>query len=197
MSNDLRDRDSLNVHWRRISTLLRKETGLVARRKRARTWEFHLTLQGKGRLIASVPDILIVDPAQAVQATSNLHSLLSKLKGAIRICDPYFDEISVEHLDACPKNARILLLTRNVKDSGRLRRLHAALCQSHAAEVRICSANVLHDRYVIADAEMLLLGTSLNGFGKKQSFVAKTGSDVRATMLGTFNGHWTSATKWP
>ncbi len=34
---------------------------------------------------------------------------------------------------------------------------------------------------------MLLFGTSLNGLGKKQSFIVELGPDVRATVLAAFD----------
>jgi len=37
---------------------------------------------------------------------------------------------------------------------------------------------------------MVILGTSLNGFGKKQSFVIQAGPDIRQTLLAEFDHNW-------
>ncbi len=123
---------------------------------------------------------------------------LANLAGGISVCDPYLDDVTIEHLDSCPHSCTVRLLTQTVRDSGKLRRLLAAACISGPdLHVRVVSVSVLHDRYIIDDHSMMILGTSLNGFGKKQSFVIRTGEDVRQVMLDTFSTNWNTATPWP
>ncbi len=57
-------------------------------------------------------------------------------------------------------------------------------------DVRVAPQKVLHDRYVIHDDGMALLGTSLNGLGLKQSFVVSLGEDLRSTALRAFDDVW-------
>ena len=64
-------------------------------------------------------------------------------------------------------------------------------------EIRVDGSAPLHDRYIIDDSIMTILGTSLNGFGKKQCFIIQTGPDLRAVVLPVFDGLWKSATTWP
>ena len=64
-------------------------------------------------------------------------------------------------------------------------------------EVRVALKPDLHDRYIIDADSMLILGTSLNGFGKKQSFITKAGQDIRQTVLKEFRAKWNGATPWP
>jgi hypothetical protein len=63
--------------------------------------------------------------------------------------------------------------------------------------VRVASAAPLHDRYIIDDVGMLILGASLNGFGKKQCFVIRAGEDVRSMAMTAFDANWASAVAWP
>jgi hypothetical protein len=63
--------------------------------------------------------------------------------------------------------------------------------------IRKTSKSVLHDRYLLEDSSMRILGTSLNGLGKKECFVIKAGDDMRATMLGVFDKRWNEAQPWP
>ena len=133
-----------------------------------------------------------------LQATRQLHDVLAQLSGTVRICDAYLDNTTFEHLEACPKTADVRLLTMNIKDSGPLRRIVAAArTAGHKIEIKIVGNRVLHDRYVIDDTRMLILGTSLNGFGKKQSFVINAGDDIRATMEREFDALWLTAATWP
>lgn len=142
--------------------------------------------------------IVLVDPEHAVSAVVSLHGFLANLCGTVRICDPYLDAVTLEHLDSCPASSEIRLLTKNVHDSGLLRRVYAAaLAQGRPIAVRIAGRAVLHDRYIIDDTTMMVLGVSLNGFGKKQSFVTRAGGDVRAVVLAAFDGIWATATPWP
>jgi hypothetical protein len=64
-------------------------------------------------------------------------------------------------------------------------------------EVRKAAANVLHDRYFIAGQEVLILGTSLNGFGKKQCFIVRAGQSIAASLIHTFDDLWSKGTPWP
>lgn len=188
----------LGLHWRRVSSVLLGSAGLVDRKKKDGRWHFGLLRAGEERVSAPPSAIMFVDPAKAVQAVIGLQSLLSQCQGVVRLCDPYFDLATLQHLDACSAASEIRVLTRNVKDGGALRALHAAFgTQGRIVNVRVAAANVLHDRYLIDSSGMRILGTSLNGFGKKQGFVISAGADMRTAMVAVFDGHWAAATVWP
>jgi hypothetical protein len=194
----LRDRYGIGVHWRRIESLLQGNRGLAERRKRGRQWQYMLLQAGRDRLSGAAGSILFVDPGKAVQATLTLHGLLESLEGTARICDPYLDPTTLDHLSACPPALTIRLLTKNVKDAGRVRGLHAAAkTEGRTIEIRVTAAAPLHDRYIIDNSKMLILGTSLNGFGKKQGFVVQAGDDVRAVVVQAFDNAWAGGTAWP
>lgn len=197
ISRLLSEQDGVALHWKTILAALKKSSGAVERRKRNGSWEFRILKAGEDLIDGNNSSVTLVDPEQAVRSVVSLHACLSQLSGTIRICDPYLDHATIEHLDACPRGSRIRLLTRNVYESGRLRRVYAALAQNTPIEVRICSQNVLHDRYVISDAEMMILGTSLNSVGKKHCFVIRAGPDIQASMVTVFDRLWTVALVWP
>src|SRR5258708_7322974 len=132
--------------------------------------------------------VLFIDPAHAVKATLSLHDFFSKLQGVTRVCDAYLDNTTIEHLYAIDKAVPVGLLTKNVKDSGMLRRLVAAWKnEGRTLEIRVDSSAPLHDRYIIDDATMLILGTRLNGFCQKQCFVIQAGPDLRAVLVPVFD----------
>jgi hypothetical protein len=196
ISGILRDEFAVRVHWKTIETALLSDKAQAARRKHGGRWEFAIMSAGEKRLFAAQP-IVFVQPADAVMATLSLHQFFGALKNPIRVCDPYLDGATIEHLEACPTGAEIRLLTMNVKDTGPLRRLVQAAQGQRSLSIRVVKVKNLHDRYIIDDREMLLLGTSLNGFGKKQCFSVRAGEDIRETMRATFDAQWATATPWP
>jgi hypothetical protein len=198
LSKALQMNHGRQLHWRTIDAELNGKRELVARRKRRGRWEYSILAQGSARVAAAPQTVAFIDPVNALQATRKLHDILSQLAGTVRICDAYLDNATFEHLEACPQTADIRLLTMNVKDSGPLRRLvGAARSAGYRIEIKVVGNRVLHDRYVLDDTQMLILGTSLNGFSKKQSFVINAGGDVRATMEREFDTLWATASAWP
>ncbi len=198
VSKVLRDEYAVGIHWRTIQNLFLGEKTEVTRRKRGGRWQFSIMKAGEELLGTAQASILFIDPAQSFKSTLSLHEFFGKLKGTIRVCDAYLDNTTLEHLHALDTSTRVHLLTKNVKDSGTLRRLTAAWrTEGRALEIRVAGAAPLHDRYIIDDTAMVILGTSLNGFGKKQCFIIQTGSDLRAVLIPVFDGLWSTASPWP
>jgi hypothetical protein len=198
ISKTLRDDHGIGVHWRTIQTVLFDNPKSASRRKKAGQWQFSILKHGEELLGAAQSSILFIDPAQAFKATLSLHDFFSKLKGTIRVCDAYLDSITLEHLHALDKSVSVRLLTKNIKDTtGTLRRLVAAWKnEGRTLEIRLATSAPLHDRYIIDDGIMVILGASLNGFGKKQCFIIQTGPDLRAALISVFDGMWDSAPVW-
>ncbi|MEO1119099.1 MAG: hypothetical protein AAFX75_14560 [Pseudomonadota bacterium] len=199
VSRKLLDDHGVNVHWKTIDAAFRKNKSFVTRRKKNHKFRYSILADGKERINAvttASTEISFVDPTKAVQNVVTLHDTLSAMSGRVRVCDPYLDATSIEHLDSCAND--IQYLTHNISDSGLLRQLIAAYKNpTRSIEVRRTGKNVLHDRYIIDKGSMLILGTSLNGFGKKHSFMIRGGRDIRTTMLKAFDQNWHVATQWP
>lgn len=198
ISTLMRDRYGLRLHWRTAEAILKQDRTLAERRKRAGRWQFMVLASGESRVRAAGSPIVMVDPTSAIQSVLSLHTFLSALRGTVRVCDPYLDSTTLEHLDACAPTVTIRLMTKNVRDSGNLRRLFGAFAtQGRALEIRVASVASLHDRYMIDDVGMLILGTSLNGFSKKQCFVVRAGQDVRGMATAAFDTNWATGVVWP
>lgn len=198
ISRALLEGSGISMHWRTIDSILRRHGTLVKRRKRHRRWEYILLAEGEELVGRAQGSISLVDPDQSLQATIRLHELLGKLVGTVRVCDPYTDAVTLEQLDACDSSLDVKLLTQTVRDSGKLRRLVGAARRDFARfEIRTAPQKNLHDRYVIDDDSMIILGSSLNGFGKKQSFIIRVGTDFRTGMLLQFEQLWSAGKTWP
>jgi hypothetical protein len=125
---------------------------------------------------------IYVDPELALTKIRKMEEILASLKGNLKICDPYIENKTIDFLSECRSSSSIKLLTSNVLKESKLRRDLAAYDKEYTIkiEVRISPNGVLHDRYILHQEGMLLLGTSLNGFAKKQSFLVSLGPDLRA-----------------
>jgi hypothetical protein len=188
----------LSLHWKTIQTMLSDNGGYAARRKRNNKWEFTITGPGKEQVSSGTNPILFIHPTKAVRAVFTLHEFFGTLRKTLRICDPYLDAITLRHIDACTAATSIRLLTFHITDTPTLRlALSAFASQGKQVEVRKPVLDILHDRYMIDESSMLILGTSLNSFGKKQCFVIKAGQDIRSALLDNFNTLWNSAAPWP
>jgi len=188
----------LSLHWKTIQTVLSDNGSFAARRKRNNKWEFTITGPGQEQVSSGANPILFIHPTKAVRAVLTLHEFFGTLKKTLRICDPYLDVITLKHIDACTSVTSVRLLTFHITDTPTLRLALAAFAsQGKQVEVRRPTSDVLHDRYMIDESSMLILGTSLNSFGKKQCFVIKAGQDIRTVVLNNFNQLWNAATVWP
>jgi hypothetical protein len=149
---------------------------------------------GVDELVASAAVVVFVDPQQALSSIRETQAILADLRGDLSVCDPYVDGRTLDLLADCKAAASIRLLTMNIHKCTAFERDVAAFNREHGGilNVRVASQKVLHDRYIIHDDGMLLLGTSLNGLGLKQSFVVSLGEDLRSTVLRAFDDVWSS-----
>jgi hypothetical protein len=120
---------------------------------------------------------------------------MQSLTGLVRLCDPYVESASLDLLAEASAAREIRLLTVNIskpptftRDLGLFRKEHP-----QAINVRQVAPGKLHDRYAVDDSRMLLFGTSLNGLGKKQSFIVEVGPDMRSNAIAAFDGEWDKA----
>lgn len=193
ISDVLRDEYGIGIHWRSVAGVLDCDRTLVARRKSEGRWRYSIMEAGRAKLRAVTGQVTLVDPTRAVSAVLSLHDLLAALQGRIRVCDPYCDSATLEHLDACPSGLPIEVLTKNLHDDGSFRRVLAATRQRRPVEIRVAPA-ALHDRYIIDRAGLLIIGTSLNSFGKSQCFVIRAGRDIRDIVSTAYSSVWATAT---
>jgi len=158
---------------------------------------FKIMRLGKNKLKeeASSEEVIFIESGKPFSGKHlTAKKVLSKLKGTICICDPYIDLATLDVIfNNIDKNNRILILTSNVSDKPKgvfSRTLSDLKHEGSNIEVRIYNKSVLHDRYFIDDQSFWFSGNSLNHLGKKESFVARLGEDIRQSMKATFNRRW-------
>lgn len=179
------------------TAMLTSANGAVIRKPRSSPVRFVLMKWGINRIREQQMDVLLIDPMKAFTASQRLDELLNGLKGYVLLCDPYVDDNTLVVLSSISTSCGIKLLTLNISDPAKFRQRFVAYTKEFGnVELRVSSTPDIHDRYLIDASRMWLIGTSLNGIGKKQSFIITVGPDVRGLTEQGFNKRWNQSTKW-
>ena len=188
----LRDRYGLHLPRQRIPGLLAGLAGCTSKKKVGGRFAYQIMKAGVDELGTPEETVTFIDPEQALSHIRQAEDIFRAQTGVIRVCDPYIDGRTLDYLAECQQATEIRLLTANINKPGPLRRDMAAFAKQHKVplEVRQAAQGQLHDRYVIDDSGMLIFGTSLNSFGRKQSFVIRAGVDIRTSVAGAFDTVW-------
>jgi hypothetical protein len=192
----LRDVYGVHVSRQRVQGIVAGERTAIAGSRRGGVRSYQIMKVGLDGLLAKSPDVLFIEPDKALTGLRSAQAMMQSLVGLVRFCDPYIESASLDLLAEATKATEIRLLTVNIAKAQVFARDLAAFRKEHAPkiEVRQAAAGTLHDRYAVDDARMLLFGTSLNGIGKKQSFIVELGADLRQTALVAFDASWNAAT---
>lgn len=192
----LRDHFGITASRQAIEAVLSKERGTVAKRMTNKRRAYQIMQKGIDEVAAPRGSVTFIDPRQSFSSLRNVQAVMSEFTGDLRICDPYVDSHSLDLLASCSGASTIDLLTVNVRNERSWRREATAFVAEHGLDlsVRVLPDGKLHDRYVIHRSGIALFGTSLNGVGKKQSFVVELGLDIRNAVMSTFEDYWIAAT---
>lgn len=129
-----------------------------------------------------------------------LKGIFDDLSGKVRISDPYYGERSLDSLAMVPKACTVQLLT--AKASGNATTLPRALRdfkrENPNVEIRrFPDPKKLHDRYILAGGDLLILGHGIKDIGEKESFVISISkshaADLIADMESTFDTRWSGS----
>jgi hypothetical protein len=166
---------------------------------------YRLMIRGKKEIenILSKEMIRVVRIESGQPRTGRLHlgEELSQLKDIVRICDPYYGVRTLDSLEHIPKACRIRFLT--AKTSEDHRKLQAAIKdfvkENPRTEFRLTkNPSQLHDRYVLTDNILLILGHGLKDIGGKESFIIRLDknvvSDLIREMTCSFDTQWSTGT---
>lgn len=187
----------LSVPRQRVQSLLDGNKELALRRTVSGKRKYQILHAGERR-VKSVKsmDVLFIQPENALTSVRQIQDLMSTCTGVVRLCDPYLAPRSLDYLAQLTSSTEVHVLTQQINSvssfKGDLKLLRNQL--GVPIEIRQVGMRVLHDRYLIDDSEMFILGTSLNGLGLKQSMVVSAGQDLRVTALHEFKRLWKSAT---
>ncbi len=146
------------------------------------------------------PFVFFVESGQPRTAHLELSALFQEVTGDIRICDPYYGTGSLFRLDLLKHCSSIKFLTKNAdrQETAILPRAIKEWKRQHATtEFRENAGADLHDRYILSDAEIILLGHGLKDVGNKDSFVVRIPSSIASDMVSSvrdsFEDKWSRA----
>jgi len=169
--------------------------------------ETHYKLMTKGkREIANLVggelmSVVRIESGQPRTGRRRLGEELASLKGMIRICDPYYGVRTLDSLDHIRESAKVRFLTARTSEAGR--RLRGALRdykrERSKTEFRVAAVpSELHDRYVLTNDRILILGHGLKDIGGKESFMIRLDRtlvpDLAKEMRVSFDGKWRTGT---
>lgn len=121
------------------------------------------------------------------------NKVLNKLSGDIKICDPYINPRIFDILLNIDKNIKIKILTASIEDkpTGNFNRtLNDFKNEGYNIEIRKYDKSKIHDRYIIDNNCMWIVGHSLKDLGNKECFIFETGKDLRDAVDNVFNRRW-------
>jgi hypothetical protein len=193
----LRDGPRLNVSRQKVQGILDSHRQLAHRRRRAGKQVYEILHDGIERLKHhGSSDVLLIDPSQALTHVRSVQALVGASQGLVEVCDPYLVPRSLDLLATITAAAELRVLTDRVDRENvvrcDLKALHSQL--GHPVEIRRVTSRVLPGRYLIERGGMLIIGTSLNGIGLKQSMVVRVGDHLRRAAEQAFDGIWGNAT---
>ena len=126
-----------------------------------------------------------------------LSELLNNLSGEIRICDPYYGVRSLDALEMIPATCKIRFLSSQTNENvGKLSNTIADFKKEHPnVEIRLFpNSKSTHDRYVISEEHLLILGHGIKDIGNRESFVINIdkehAGDLIRELMQSFDEKW-------
>jgi len=119
----------------------------------------------------------------------------------LKIVDPYCGDKTLDILSKYnSRNIKFLTclnkLGKNKEKVGRS--IKDFLKQSSNTEFRDYQNKDIHDRYIISDSDLVLLGHGIKDLGSKESFAIvfnkKSATNVYESLVEAFNRRWKTAT---
>jgi hypothetical protein len=129
--------------------------------------------------------VIHLPPTQGAQGAE----LLGLAGAPIDVSDPYADTPHLVQLERVLRGGRLLTTPKAAAklDVDWLRR----------NVVRVRTAGTVHDRFVVGRKRAFLVGASLNGLGKRHSFLTELDNVMRAEVSRVFEELWSEASAWP
>jgi hypothetical protein len=134
--------------------------------------------------------VVLVQTGAVRDSHLEIAALFKELKGDIRVCDPYYGTGSLVRLDCLVhcKSIRFLTLHADKQEQAVIKRYLTEFVTQHShVEFRLSSSPDLHDRYVLTEDEVIILGHGLKDVGKKESFVIRLSKEVCGDLIETLS----------
>lgn len=133
-----------------------------------------------------------------------LKDVISKTKGMIKILDPYYGLKTLDMLEKIDHGTDIKFLTAQLSKNESAKKFSSELVNFEKEHQNILlsrypRANELHDRYIVTDDTLIILGHGIKDLGGRESFVlvfkGDSGKDLRAALNQKFADRWQNSSK--
>jgi hypothetical protein len=191
-------RNTLDAAARARPRLVSKASG--------RTRAYRIAQPGERALAGAVGGnvaVVRIEAGKPMTAKGQLTQILSGLKGTVRVSDPYYGGRSADALVATATAPEVRVLLGKCgggENEAAARRALVDLTREHKnVHVRIAPPSQLpHDRFVLTDGEMILIGHGLKDIGSRESFVIRVPrpmlEDIARRTEVAFDALWSAST---
>lgn len=136
----------------------------------------------------------IIPPGKPFNSSLKLKEILRSVQGYAKIIDPYVDETTLEFLIHIPKGLPIKVLTAYTGGKEKERQLKRACkrFKSERPQFRImkCEPELIHDRFILTQAQGWSIGSSLKDIGKKLSMIKEMSTQPKHEVEKIFDQIW-------
>ena len=144
--------------------------------------------------------IFLVNNSKPYSTYLEIGDFLSNLVGDIRICDPYIGERTFAIISSIRKTNSIRFLTVNVnQNKNKVKSIHKDFLKEFPNfQLRVFpNASEIHDRYILSNEKLIIVGHGLKDIGNKESFIfvlEKTNcQDIYNLLSDNFENRWKKA----
>jgi len=162
--------------------------------------ELEAFIKSKNQVENQVPSkakgVILVQPRHPYTALREVERILGVAKEYLKIVDPWLGEESLDFLWKVSPTVPIRVLTKTVVDSESFNSAYRRLVREKGGgiEIRKTDSDELHDRIIITEDQVWLLGPSLKDLGKKLGTISKiSDKKVRNQMETFFDRIWNLA----
>ncbi|MFX1504390.1 MAG: hypothetical protein ACFFDH_25750 [Promethearchaeota archaeon] len=200
----------LSIDKRKIVNAFNRAGNKIHKYRDNETISYEIMKPGKDHLM-SVPnqgviEVLYFEAGKKYTSKRQLiKNILSKLKGVLKFVDPYIDIRTLDILRDL-KNSEIKVLSklsnlREPQKSRFLRDLNDFLNENRNFKFRDYNRRDLHDRYIISQESIILIGHSIKDLGAKESFAVvldkPTNCDIYKVLNSNFDDRWNVSNSIP
>jgi len=151
------------------------------------------------RIRAGSTNLIYFEPEKRFTSKRILsRDILNTVVGDLRLVDPYCNERTLDVLKDV-RNRKVKLLTRleNLREEDKrrfLRELQDFTSENEDVEFRTYPYTDLHDRYIISEDSLVILGHSIKDLGGKESLAVILKKDVNSNivdaLIESFDRRW-------
>lgn len=210
ISHIIKEVKELSIDKRKISNAFNRAGNKIHTYRDKETISYEIMKPGKDYLISlsnqKSLNLFYFKPEKRFTSKRLLvKNILNNLKGILKFTDPYIDIRTLDILkDLINSEIRVLSKLKNLREPQRsrfLRELKDFLKEKGNFQFKDYNKKDLHDRYIISQESIILIGHSIKDLGAKESFAVvldkKTNSDIYNILNSNFDKRWSLSLSIP